>query len=128
MTQSEKSQTWGRMARSDNQAGQPTLGGVMRALRAHNGWTLKEMSDRSGIPVSTLSKVEHDRLTLTYDKLQQLSQRLGIRTSADESLMSSLMNLHGPEAGADGADAPVIRDLRKTSAAVPKRRAAAGGL
>ncbi|HYJ53835.1 MAG TPA: XRE family transcriptional regulator [Allosphingosinicella sp.] len=61
--------------------GQSTLGGVMRALRAHNGWTLKEMSDRSGIPVSTLSKVEHDRLTLTYDKLQQLSQRLGIRMS-----------------------------------------------
>ena len=53
----------------------------MRALRAHNGWTLREMSDRSGIPVSTLSKVEHDRLTLTYDKLQQLSQRLGIRMS-----------------------------------------------
>ena len=53
---------------------------------------------------------------------------LGVCSSADESLMSSLMNLHGPEAGADGADAPVIRDLRKTSAAVPKRRAAAGGL
>jgi transcriptional regulator with XRE-family HTH domain len=34
------------------------------------------MSERTGIPVSTLSKVEHDRLTLTYDKLQQLSHRL----------------------------------------------------
>ena len=34
------------------------------------------MSERSGIPVSTLSKVEHDRLTLTYDKLLQLSQKL----------------------------------------------------
>jgi transcriptional regulator with XRE-family HTH domain len=34
-----------------------------------------------GIPVSTLSKVEHDRLTLTYDKLLQLSQRLQIRIS-----------------------------------------------
>ena len=31
--------------------------------------------------MSTLSKVEHDRLTLTYDKLQQLSQRLGLRMS-----------------------------------------------
>ena len=62
-------------------AGQPTLGKLLRALRSHNGWTLREMSDRSGIPVSTLSKVEHDRLTLTYDKLQQLSQRLGIRMS-----------------------------------------------
>ena len=39
------------------------------------------MSERSDIPVSTLSKVEHDRLTLTYDKLVQLSQRLDIRMS-----------------------------------------------
>ena len=39
------------------------------------------MSAKSGIPVSTLSKVEHDRLTLTYDKLYQLSQRLGLRMS-----------------------------------------------
>ncbi|WP_262407970.1 helix-turn-helix domain-containing protein [Sphingopyxis sp. OPL5] len=39
------------------------------------------MSAQSGIPVSTLSKVEHDRLTLSYDKLQQLSQRLNMRMS-----------------------------------------------
>ena len=61
--------------------GAPTLGMLLRSLRARNGWTLKEMSERSGIPVSTLSKVEHDRLTLTYDKLQQLSQRLNMRMS-----------------------------------------------
>lgn len=60
---------------------QPTLGALVRALRSRNGWTLKEMSLRSGIPVSTLSKVEHDRLTLTYDKLLQLSQRLNVRMS-----------------------------------------------
>lgn len=62
-------------------ASQPTLGKLLRGLRMRNDWTLKEMSERSGIPVSTLSKVEHDRLTLTYDKLQQLSQRLNIRLS-----------------------------------------------
>jgi len=39
------------------------------------------MSERSGIPVSTLSKVENDRLTLTYDKLAQLSQKLQIPIS-----------------------------------------------
>lgn len=39
------------------------------------------MSAKSGIPFSTLSKIEHDRLTLSYDKLQQLSQRLGLRMS-----------------------------------------------
>ena len=59
----------------------PTLGGLLRGLRSRNNWTLKQMSAESGIPVSTLSKVEHDRLTLTYDKLYQLSQRLGMRMS-----------------------------------------------
>ena len=60
---------------------QPTLGRILKDLRSHRGWTLKAMSERSGIPVSTLSKVEHDRLTLTYDKLLQLSQKLNIRIS-----------------------------------------------
>lgn len=63
-------------------SGRPaTLGAVLRDLRARFGWTLKQMSAKSGIPISTLSKVEHDRLTLTYDKLQQMSRRLNIRMS-----------------------------------------------
>ncbi len=53
----------------------------MRALRARFGWTLKEMSANCGIPLSTLSKVEHDRLTLSYDKLQQVSVQLKIPMS-----------------------------------------------
>lgn len=67
--------------RADRPADKPTLGRVIRALRTRNDWTLKEMSDRTGIPLSTLAKVEHDRLTLTYDKLLQLSERLKIRMS-----------------------------------------------
>lgn len=59
----------------------PTLGGLLRGLRMRHGWTLKEMSERTGIPLSTLSKVEHDRLTLTYDKLLQLAERLNMRLS-----------------------------------------------
>jgi transcriptional regulator with XRE-family HTH domain len=65
----------------DVKARQSTLGSLLRSLRLRNRWTLKEMSQRTNIPVSTLSKVEHDRLTLTYDKLVQLSQRLNIRMS-----------------------------------------------
>jgi transcriptional regulator with XRE-family HTH domain len=60
---------------------QSTLGRLLRSLRIRNEWTLKEMSEHTGIPISTLSKVEHDRLTLTYDKLVELSQRLDIRLS-----------------------------------------------
>lgn len=59
----------------------PTLGALLRKLRSRHGWTLKQMSQNSGIPLSTLSKVEHDRLSLTYDKLHQVSQRLGIAIS-----------------------------------------------
>jgi len=58
-----------------------TLGTLIRTLRARNAWTLKEMSEKTGIPLSTLAKVEHDRLTLSYDKLLQISQRLKIRMS-----------------------------------------------
>ena len=67
---------------------------LLRRLRNRHGWTLKEMSEQSGIPLSTLSKVEHDRLTLTYDKLQQVSQRLSIP-------MSELFAEDGRESRAD---------------------------
>ncbi|NJO12381.1 MAG: helix-turn-helix domain-containing protein [Gammaproteobacteria bacterium] len=66
-------------AAKPNNPTRPTLGRLLRRLRQRNDWTLKEMSKRTGIPLSTLAKVEHDRLTLSYDKLQQLSERLKIR-------------------------------------------------
>src|ERR1700689_2289570 len=65
----------------DVKARHSTLGSLLRSLRLRNRWTLQEMRQRTDIPVSTLSKVEHDHLTLTYDKLVQLSQRLNIRIS-----------------------------------------------
>ena len=55
-----------------------TLGGLIHLLRRRNGWTLREMSAKVGIPLSTLAKVEADKLSLTYDKLQQLTARLSM--------------------------------------------------
>lgn len=55
-----------------------TLGSLVSAIRRENGWTLKQMSDVVGIPLSTLGKVESDKLSLSFDKIQQLTQRLGI--------------------------------------------------
>jgi transcriptional regulator with XRE-family HTH domain len=72
----------------------PTLGRLLRSLRMRNDWTLKEMSKRTGIPLSTLAKVEHDRLTLTYDKLLQLSERLKIRMS---ELFAEPEEVDGPD-------------------------------
>src|ERR1700722_19453361 len=57
---------------------QSTLGRLIRLVRQQNEWTLREMSEKVGIPLSTLAKVEQDKLTLTYDKLQQFSSRLGL--------------------------------------------------
>ena len=76
----------------------PTLGSLLRGLRSRKGWTLKEMSECTEIPVSTLSKVEHDRLTLTYDKLLQVSEGLNI----------PLSELFGDLANGVGADVAVM--------------------
>jgi transcriptional regulator with XRE-family HTH domain len=55
-----------------------TLGGLIRILRRRHGWTLRQMSEKVGIPLSTLAKVEADKLSLTYDKLQQFTSSLGL--------------------------------------------------
>ncbi|HEY3786847.1 MAG TPA: XRE family transcriptional regulator [Steroidobacteraceae bacterium] len=54
------------------------LGATLRALRKQRGWTLAEVSRRTGFSIPTLSKVENDRLSLTYDKLIRLSEGVGI--------------------------------------------------
>ena len=58
-----------------------TLGQRMRAIRQHARWTLKEMSQRSEIPVSTLSKVERDTLSLSYPQLARLMEKLHLRAA-----------------------------------------------
>jgi transcriptional regulator with XRE-family HTH domain len=55
-----------------------TLGSLIKLLRQDNGWTLRQMSEKVGIPLSTLAKVEADKLSLTYEKLQQFTARLGM--------------------------------------------------
>ena len=57
------------------------LGHALRGIRARLGFTLAETSARTGVAVSTLSKVENGQLSLTYDKLVQLSEGLGIDIS-----------------------------------------------
>ena len=53
-------------------------GAVVRAVREQRGWTLAEVSERTGLSVSTLSKVENDKMSLTYDKLSRISKGLAI--------------------------------------------------
>lgn len=56
----------------------PTLGMIVKRLRQERGWKLSDMSTAVGIPLSTLSKIENDKLTLSYDKLWQFARSLNI--------------------------------------------------
>jgi transcriptional regulator with XRE-family HTH domain len=56
-------------------------GAALRALRIQRGWTLAEVSKRTDLPISTLSKIENDRISLTYDKLARISTGLGVDIS-----------------------------------------------
>ena len=53
-------------------------GAVLKACRTERGWTLSDVSARTGLSVSTLSKVENDKMALTYEKLVRLSEGLEI--------------------------------------------------
>lgn len=50
----------------------------LRELRTGKGWTLAEVSERTAIPVSTLSKIETGKMSLSYEKLLRLSRGLEI--------------------------------------------------
>jgi transcriptional regulator with XRE-family HTH domain len=56
-------------------------GAALKALRRKHGWTLSEVSRRTGLPTSTLSKIENDKMSLTYDKLARISAGLQVDIS-----------------------------------------------
>jgi transcriptional regulator with XRE-family HTH domain len=53
-------------------------GAVLRAIRTERGWTLAQVSERTGLPIATLSKIENDKISLSYEKLVRISNGLGI--------------------------------------------------
>lgn len=52
------------------------IGETLKALRIKRGWSLAEVSRRTGLPVSSLSKVENDKMDLTLDKLLRIGTAL----------------------------------------------------
>jgi transcriptional regulator with XRE-family HTH domain len=61
-----------------NRADGPNLGDCLRRLRFDRKLSLTDVSTLTGISKSTLSRVESDQLSLTYDKLLQLCRGLQI--------------------------------------------------
>jgi transcriptional regulator with XRE-family HTH domain len=56
----------------------PKPGTMLKNLRVERGWKLSDLAARTGLQVSTLSKMENGKVALTYDKLAQISKALDV--------------------------------------------------
>ena len=66
---------------------------ALKSLRKQNQWTLAVVSSRTGIPASTLSRIENDQMSPTYDLLVRISNGLSID-------LSELLSAAEPGSGA----------------------------
>lgn len=57
------------------------LGESLRRIRKERGMTLIEAGARSGMPMSTISKIENNKMSLSYDKLLRICNALEIDIS-----------------------------------------------
>lgn len=80
-------------------------GATLKLLREERGWTLAELGRRAGFTVSALSKMENNRVAMTYDKLARISASLGVEVS----------RLFGPTESAD--DGIPVRGRRSVTRA-----------
>jgi len=85
------------------------VGARLRAIRKGQGLTLKELSARSGVALSTLSKIELGQISVSYEKFATVARALDVDIAA----------LFDPRAGAApaGGRRPVV--VRSTLAAAP---------
>jgi transcriptional regulator with XRE-family HTH domain len=58
------------------------FGHRIRKLRSAQKWTLSDLSERSGLAISTISKAERGVIALTYDRLLKLAKGLNVDMSA----------------------------------------------
>jgi len=53
-------------------------GQVLSQLRSENGWTLADVAARTGVSISTLSKIENNQTSPAYGVLTRLASGLGV--------------------------------------------------
>lgn len=70
-----------RMARADGGAvaiESLQLGARVRELRKARNWTLEQAAQQAGLARSTLSKIENEQMSPTFDAVKKLAEGLGI--------------------------------------------------
>ncbi|MGP2491992.1 helix-turn-helix domain-containing protein [Mesorhizobium sp. PUT5] len=58
-----------------------SIGEALRERRGYHGWTLADVAAKTGISKSTLSKIENDLISPSYQSILQLCAGLGIEIS-----------------------------------------------
>lgn len=58
------------------------IGERIKVLRKEREWTLQDLSDRSGVSVSTLSKIENAQVATSFDTLLKISRGLEMNFDA----------------------------------------------
>lgn len=79
--QSKQAETLLKIAASDGSAPRVAplkLGERVRAIRRARNWTLEEAAQRAGLARSTLSKIENEQMSPTFDAVQKLARGLDI--------------------------------------------------
>ncbi len=57
---------------------QNSLGQRVRKMRKARDWKLADLSECTGLAISTISKMERGEISLTYDRFMRLAQGLGL--------------------------------------------------
>lgn len=68
--------------------GQPAIGRSLAAGRRARGWTLAQLSTRSGVAIATLSKIENAKSGASFDTVARVAKALGLRFDDILSLSS----------------------------------------
>lgn len=82
---------------SENENGSAP-GSVLRMLRSERGLTVRELAKMVDLPYSTLSKLENDKMALTYEKMCKIAQ--GLQVDIGRLVASDTAGrIHAPSTG-----------------------------
>lgn len=81
---------------------QAAFGAAIRRLRTERGWTLRDLSERSNISQSALSRVETGQITLSFDRAHALARALDAEFAQFLTQMGQSVEQEAARANASG--------------------------
>lgn len=55
-----------------------SIGAKIRGYRAAEGWTLKQLAERSGVSIATISKIENGKISGGFETIYKIARGLGV--------------------------------------------------